>query len=161
MYSRHISLPEYLDSLGPDIGLLRLPWKMFGSSGYVSRPLLGLLQSMVWWRGFEKTRMNVHTKCIFRGAAVAGSTLGGLGVHDVEIKPGYVAGFPYTRGSVSPAVEEVDGKELSRRGGVGTHGAAHQPQPGAVARLVYGGKGDARDRGPGRQRLQRGLLQRV
>ena len=66
-----------------------------------------------WRRGFEKIRMNMHTRCIFRGAAVAGDTLAGLGAHDVEIKPGYVARFPYTRGAVAPAVEGVDGKELS------------------------------------------------
>lgn len=113
MYGRHIPLSKYLDSLGPEVGLLRLPWKNFGSSGHVSRPPLGLVQSMVWRRGFEKIRMNMHTKCIFRGAAVAGDTLAGLGAHDVEVKPGYVAGFPYTRGAVAPAVEEVDGKELS------------------------------------------------
>ena len=72
-----------------------------------------MVQTMVWRRSFEKLRVKMHTKSVFRGAAVAGDTLAGLGAHGAEVKPGYVAGFPGTRGAVAAVVEAVDGKELS------------------------------------------------
>ena len=83
MYGRPIPLSGYLDSLGPEFGLLRLPWKCF----WVQRPRRPAsagpgVPSMVWRRSFEKLCVNRHTKCVFRGAAVAGDTLAGLGAHD-------------------------------------------------------------------------------
>ena len=98
VYGRHASLAHFLAQASPDVGEIRVPWKLFGSSGHMSKPTGGFVQNFVRRRLFEvNTTMVVHTKPIFRAAALQNEE-----VHFVHLKPDFYSGFALKDGSVGP-----------------------------------------------------------
>ena len=49
-YSRKsfATIPDYLATVPKDVSLISIPWKMFGSSGFIYQPESGVIQNFTW-----------------------------------------------------------------------------------------------------------------
>ena len=98
VYGRQASLASFLRELDPNVGEIRVPWKQFGSSGHVQKPEGSLVASLLHRAPFEvKTSMYVHTKPIFRVAALVREE-----AHYAQVISGFSSGFALLNGSIAP-----------------------------------------------------------
>ena len=81
MYGRNTTIAAYLSSLDDDIGVVRLAWKQFGSSGHIRQPE-SLVQGFTSRGAFNND--NVNIKSIFRSSAVTK-----LQMHTSEVSPNF------------------------------------------------------------------------
>lgn len=92
IYGRRLSVAQYLHHVDADVGEIKVPWKIFASSGHVRKPPLGIAQGFLWRHNFSNEFMAIHTKCVYRTSALVK-----LGVHSSEILPRFRSGFPYPK----------------------------------------------------------------
>ena len=98
VYGRQTSLADFLRNVKPTVGEIRIPWKQYGSSGYVHKPEASLVDSLLHRAPFNVSiNMYLHTKFIFRAAALIRE-----GTHFVIVKSTFISGFALMDGSVAP-----------------------------------------------------------
>ena len=120
VYGRQTSLAKYLGRIDATVAEIRVPWKSFGSSGYLQKPEKSLVASLVHRAQFQKsTSMYIHTKPIFRVAALVRED-----AHHVSIKAGFSSGFPLMNSTIvelsswpldtinKPGWESIDDEEV-------------------------------------------------
>ena len=96
VYGRQTSLAKYLRKMDATVGEIRVPWKQFGSSGYLQKPEKSLVASLVQRAPFQvNISMYVHVKPIFRVAALVRED-----AHHVSVKPGFSSGFPLMQSQI-------------------------------------------------------------
>jgi len=81
LYGRNTTIAAYLSNLDDDIGVVRLAWKQFGSSGLIRQPE-SLVQGFISRGTFNND--NVNIKSIFRSSAVTK-----LQMHTSEVSPNF------------------------------------------------------------------------
>ena len=110
MYGRSESIAQYLTSVASDIGSITVPWKHFGSSGYVKKPKGGMVQSFLWRDRHPKGTLG---KTLYRTAAVRK-----IDVHWQHLKPGFKTGYPMPGGRmgsqsvVAESTRDLNGEQL-------------------------------------------------
>ena len=80
MYARngYKTIKEYLRTIKPEVDQIKVPWKMFGSSGHIKQP-----KSII--QGFTRRRKYIHSKLnplvMFVKSLVRGKSLHKIGIH--------------------------------------------------------------------------------
>ena len=87
LYARNGTITSYLESLGDDVGAVRLGWKQYGSSGLIKQPK-SIVQNFVQRGPFNNNNINI--KSIFRSRAVTH-----LQMHATTIAYQYKDVLPY------------------------------------------------------------------
>lgn len=88
IYSRnplYKTIPEYLNTLPDNIGQIKIPWKMFGSNGYIDQPT-SVIKSFTKRESYQDRKVKICCKSIVKIEAIKK-----LHAHSHILKPNYIS----------------------------------------------------------------------
>lgn len=82
---KYKTIPEYLHTLPNNIGQIKIPWKMFGSNGYVEQPK-SVISSFTKRESYKNRNVKICCKSIIKSEAIYK-----LHAHSHIIKPNFIS----------------------------------------------------------------------